>query len=67
MHINSTDAEGKPLKTTGFVANMVFDAFVDPDGELDPNEVKVTFIDGNPRNCRLDNLDFEIGKKRGRR
>lgn len=67
LHLNSTGDSGQPLKTTGFIANMVFDAFVDPEGELDPNEVKVTYIDGNPRNCQLNNLDFEIGNKRGRK
>lgn len=65
VHINSTDSAGKPLKTTGFLVNMVFDAFCDPEGEIDPSEVRVIYLDGNPRNCRLDNLDFKIVKKGG--
>ena len=67
FHLNATDSSGQPLRTTGFIANMIFDAFVDPEGELDPNKVKIIYIDGNPRNCRLDNLDFEIGDKPGRK
>ena len=60
-------ADGKPLRTTGLLANMVIDAWFDPEGEFDKNKYKVIYLDGNPQNCRLDNLDYvpiERGRKR---
>ena len=67
VHINAIGADGKPLRTTGLLANMVIDAWFDPEGEFDKNKYKVIYLDGNPQNCRLDNLDYvpiERGRKR---
>ena len=58
VHINALSADGRPLRTTGLLANMVIDAWFDPEGELDKNKYKVIYLDGNPQNCRLDNLDY---------
>ena len=66
VHINAIGADGKPLRTTGLLANMVIDAWFDPEGELDKNKYKVIYLDGNPQNCRLDNLDY-VPIQRGRK
>ena len=67
VHIDAIGADGRLLKTTGSLANMVIDAWFDPEGEFDKNKYKVIYLDGNPQNCRLDNLDYvpiERGRKR---
>ena len=67
VHINAIGADGRPLRTTGLLANMVIDAWFDPEGEFDKNKYKVIYLDGDPQNCRLDNLDYvpiERGRKR---
>ena len=66
VHINTLGADGRPLRTTGLLANMVIDAWFDPEGELDKNKYKVIYLDGNPQNCRLDNLDY-VPLQRGRK
>lgn len=66
VHINAMGADGRPLRTTGLLANMVIDAWFDPEGELDKNKYKVIYLDGNPQNCRLDNLDY-VPIQRGRK
>ena len=66
VHINAIGADGRPLRTTGLLANMVIDAWFDPEGELDKNKYKVIYLDGNPQNCRLDNLDY-VPIQRGRK
>lgn len=66
VHINAMGADGRPLRTTGLLANMVIDAWFDPEGELDKNKYKVIYLDGNPQNCRLDNLDY-VPMQRGRK
>lgn len=66
VHINSVGADGQPLKTTGFLANMVMDAWAETDEEFNPRDYKVKYIDGNPENCELSNLKY-VRKQQGRR
>lgn len=63
VHLSGVGDDGKVLKTTGSIANMVFDAFFDPSGEIDPKKYKVIHRDNDPQNCHYNNLDYVERKK----
>lgn len=59
VHINTYDTLGNPLRTTGFVANMVADAFIVPNGADGKNAYNIIYKDDDPQNVKLSNLIVE--------
>lgn len=56
VHIDTFDINGMPLKTTGFVANMIADTFIVPDGKSGKRAYNIEYKDNNPQNCILSNI-----------
>ena len=54
-HLNTTDVNGNKLQTTGFIGNIVADAFLEP---RDPKKFMVKHKDGNYGNNHVDNLEW---------
>ena len=59
VHVDSYDALGHSLKTTGNVANMVADAFIVPNGADGKTAYSIMYRDGDKRNVKLSNLIVE--------
>ena len=56
VHIDTIDAAGMPLRTTGFVANMIADTFIVPNGKCGKKTYYIVYKDNNPQNCVLSNI-----------
>ncbi len=59
-HLNMTDANGNSFKTTGFIGNMVADAFLEPHN---PKFYKVRHKDGDYSNNKVDNLEWVLRRR----